>query len=304
MLKDFKICQKILTNMQKNVILTLKFFNKKGVSMKDNNNKPDTKELFSGTYEYYAKYRPSIPEEVINIIIKHFDIKPNDRILDLGCGTGQVALVMEGKCGEMVCLDSDPEMLKQAKKATKDSQIKLTWVNRGSQDLGKAKENLGIFKIATICRAFHWMNQKQVLEDLDALIDENGGIAIFGDGSFWTGREEWQQAVKRVVQKYLGKERRAGRDTFKELEEPWEKIIARSSFKFVKTQPVSIVRNWDVESIIGYLFSTSFAAPDHFGNQVNAFKRDTKEALLVINPKGIFQENAVFSIILASKKNR
>lgn len=288
----------------KNVVLILKFFNKKEVPMKNNNNKSDTKELFSGAYEYYAKYRPGIPEKVINIIVKHFDIKPNDKILDLGCGTGQVALAIEGKCGEMVCLDSDPEMLKQAKKATKDSQMKLTWINCGSRDLGKVKEILGIFEIATICRAFHWMNQKQVLEDLDGLIDENGGIAIFGDGSFWTGDEEWQQSVKKVVQKYLGEERRAGKNTFKESEEPWENIIARSSFKFVKTQKVSIVRNWDVESITGYLFSTSFAAPNLFGDQLDRFKEEIKNTLLSISPKGMFQENAVWHMVLGSKKPR
>lgn len=275
--------------------------------MKGNNNKVDTKksvpELFSGTYEYYAKYRPGIPEEVINIIVKHFDIKSSNRILDIGCGTGQVALAMEDKCSEMVCLDSDSGMLEWAKEATKNSRTKLTWINRGSQDLGKIKENLGTFKVATICRAFHWMNQEQVLKNLNDLIDKDGGIAIFGDGSFWTGQEEWQQAVKGVVQKYLGEERRAGKNTFKQSDEPWENIVTRSSFKFVKTQRVPIVRNWDIESIIGWLFSSSFATPNHFGNRVNAFKKDIKETLLSINSKGVFQEDAVWTIILASRKN-
>ena len=270
--------------------------------MKENYN-PDTKELFSGTYEYYAKYRPGIPKEVIDIIVRHFDIKPSDRILDIGCGTGQVALAMEGKCDEMVCLDSDPEMLKQAKKATKDSPMRLAWINCGSQDLGKVKESLGIFKIATICRAFHWMNQNQVLEDLDGLIDENSGIAIFGDGSFWTGREEWQQAAKKTVQKYLGEERRAGSGTFKKANERWEKIVARSVFKFIETQQVSIVRSWNIEGIIGLLFSSSFARPNYFGDKLQTFKKDIENILLSINPKGVFQENAVWAIILASRKN-
>lgn len=277
---------------------------KEAFSMKNNNKSNAEKsvlELFGGTHKYYAKYRPDIPEEVINIIVRHFDIEPNDRILDIGCGTGQVALAMEGRCGEMVCLDSDPEMLKQAKKATKDSKIKLTWISCNSQDLGKIKKSSDTFKVATICRAFHWMDEEQVLKDLDGLINENGGIAIFGDGSFWTGQEEWQQTVKKVVQKYLGKERRAGKNTFKQSDELWENIIARSSFKFIETQQVPIVRNWDIESIVGWLFSSSFATPNHFGNQIYTFEKDIRENLLSLNSKGIFQEDAVFSIILASR---
>lgn len=130
------------------------------------------------------------------------------------------------------------------------------------------------------------------------------GVAIFCDKSLWTGEEEWQQAVKKVIQKYLGEERRAGKGTFKASEEPWEKILARSAFRFVKIQDVSIVRNWDVESVIGYLFSTSFAAPHLFGNQLDKFKEEVKNTLLSLNPKGVFQENAVWSIILGSKKPR
>lgn len=261
-------------------------------------------ELYKGTHEYYAKYRPPIPEEVIEVIVEHFDIKPTDRVLDLGCGTGQVALAMEGKCGEMVCLDPDPEMLKWAQKITKDCKTKLTWLNYGSEDLGKIKERLGIFKLATICRAFHWMNQEQTLKNLDPLVEEDGGVALFGDKSLWTGDEDWQQAVKKVIQQFLGEERRAGEGKFREPEEPWENLLARSAFRFIKIHDVSIVRTWNVETIIGYLFSTSFAAPHLFGNQLSRFKEDVKNTLLSLNPTGIFKENAVWAITLGSKKPR
>lgn len=262
------------------------------------------RKLFSGTYEYYAKYRPDIPEEVIDVIVEHLGIKPSDRVLDIGCGTGQVALAMEGRCKEVVSLDPDPEMLEWAKKATKDSKTKLIWLNYGAEDLGKIKKRSPIFKLATVCRAFHWMNQDQVLKDLNDLIKEDGGIAILGDKSFWTGNEKWQRVIKKVIQKYLGEERRAGKGKFKKSDELWENIIARSPFKFVKRYDMPIVRTWNIDTIIGCLFSTSFASPPLFGNQLGDFTKDVEKTLLAINPNGSFKDNAVWSIVLASKKSR
>lgn len=266
--------------------------------------KRNNSEVYSGTYEHYVRYRPSIPEEVVNIIVKHFGIEPDDRILDIGCGIGQVALAMEGKCGEIVCLDPDAEMLKWAEKATKGSKTKLSWINCSAEDLGKLKENLGVFKVVTCSRAFHRMNQDQVLKDLDDLIEEGGGVAVFSDRVLWGGDEEWKQAVKRVIQKYLREKSPTGKKKPIKPDELWENIIARSAFRFVKTRDVPVVRNWDIKSIMGYILSTAAAAPHLFGDQLPAFKRDIRETLLSLNPKGVFQEKAVWSIVLGSRKPR
>ena len=268
------------------------------------NKKEAAAQLFRGAQEYYAKYRPGIPAKVMDVIIRHFGVKRSDWVLDIGCGTGQVALAMNGRIKEMVCFDPDPEMLKQARRATKKTKIKLIWINCGIQDLKKIKSNIGTFKIATICRTFHWLNQKQVLKDLGAVIDDGGGVAIFGDSSIWTGTETWQAAVRGVVQKYLGKQRRAGSGMFKQSEEPWEKVIVLSDFNNIKTRRVSVVRNWNVENIIGWLLSSSFARPDYFGKKLADFKIDVRKVLLAMNSKGNFKERAVFSIIMASRERR
>jgi 2-polyprenyl-3-methyl-5-hydroxy-6-metoxy-1,4-benzoquinol methylase len=257
---------------------------------------------YEGTYEYYAKYRPDIPKEVINLIINHFNLELNDRILDIGCGTGKVSLAIDGKCAEMICIDPDLEMLEWAKKVTKDSKAKLTWLNYSDKDLGKLKKELGIFKIATICRAFHWMNQDQTLKDLDDLINEDGGIAILSDKGFWSGEDEWQKTIKRITQKYVGEKKNNGEDKFKSPERPWNDILAHSTFKFIKTYEVPTIRDWDIESIIGCVFSYSSATPYLFGNQIDKFKEEIKNALLSIKPKGKFQENSIWSVVLASKK--
>ena len=266
--------------------------------MKGNTGEYDP-ESYRGTYEYYAKYRPSIPKEVIDVIVKYFDVKPTARVLDIGCGTGQVALAMEDKCAEMVCSDPDPKMLRWAQKATRHLKTKLIWLNCAAEDLGKIKGKLGTFKVATSSRAFHRMNQEQVLQVLDESIEEDGGVALFSDRVLWGGSEEWQQAVRGLIQKYRAKKRDAGKG---KSEERWENILARSVFKFTKTHDVPIIRSWNVESIIGYVLSTAAAAPHLFGDRLDRFKKETKNVLLSVNPQGVFQENAVWGITLGSKK--
>ena len=256
-------------------------------------------EPYKSTYEYYAKYRPNIPKEVIDIITSHFNVGLNDRILDLGCGTGKVTLTMDGKCKEMVCLDSDLKMIELAKKETKNSKPKITWIVCNANDL-KRDDKLGTFKIATICRAFHWMNQEKVLNNLNNLIDENGGIAIFSDNGLWSGQQEWQQMIKKITLKYLDSNKK---ERFKNPEKPWDNILINSTFKFIKTYNVPTVREWDIDSIIGYIFSYSSSAPYLFEDKIDEFKKEVQNTLLSINPQGKFQENSIWSITLASKKD-
>ena len=136
------------------------------------------------------------------------------------------------------------------------------------------------------------------------IINILGGIAVIGVRSLWNGEEEWQLAVKKVIQKHLGAERRAGKGTFKESVEPLENVISRSPFSVIESREVKIIQTWNVESIIGYLFSTSFASPRYFGNQINDFRKDIRETLLSFNPTGVFNETTNFSLILASRPKR
>ncbi|MCD6550089.1 class I SAM-dependent methyltransferase [bacterium] len=261
--------------------------------------------LFKGTYKYYVKYRPEIPEKVIQVIADHFYLKITDRILDIGCGTGQVARAFKEKCKEIVNVDADPEMLRWAKKITKSCKTKLVWVNCRAENLMKIKDKLGVFKIATCSRAFHHMNQEKVLENLDRLIKQNGGVALFSDRALWNGKRRWQKILKEIVEKYSNKVKSFSRErSYKTSNALWENVLRRSVFKKVKTYEISVVRKWDIQRIIGYLLSTSVCAPPLFGNKIDDFKEDVRKTLFSLNPKGIFQEKAVWSVVLGSRKEK
>ncbi|MNC02158.1 hypothetical protein D3C75_495280 [compost metagenome] len=59
---------------------------------------------------------------------------------------------------------------------------------------------------------------------------------------------------------------------------------------------------WTVDSILGNLYSTSYASKRLFRDNLERFEDDMKSALLEIEPTGIFTEELSVSIITAFKK--
>ncbi|WLR42093.1 hypothetical protein LC087_15170 [Bacillus carboniphilus] len=43
--------------------------------------------LFKGSAEYYSKYRPIYPSNLIRFLVDKFSLNGEQNLLDLGCGT-------------------------------------------------------------------------------------------------------------------------------------------------------------------------------------------------------------------------
>ena len=48
--------------------------------------------LFHGAAWYYARFRPPYPDALLDYLISKFELGGRSNLLDLGCGTGQVAI--------------------------------------------------------------------------------------------------------------------------------------------------------------------------------------------------------------------
>lgn len=47
--------------------------------------------LFAGKASYYARFRPGYPKVFFDEVVQRFHLDGSGRLLDLGCGTGQLA---------------------------------------------------------------------------------------------------------------------------------------------------------------------------------------------------------------------
>src|SRR5262249_61762891 len=67
--------------------------------------------LFRGTAEYYDRYRLPYPDAMAGDLARRAHASGRGRLLDLACGTGQLAYALRRWFGEVWAVDSEPDMV-------------------------------------------------------------------------------------------------------------------------------------------------------------------------------------------------
>ncbi|MBD3359263.1 MAG: methyltransferase domain-containing protein [Candidatus Buchananbacteria bacterium] len=259
--------------------------------------------LFKDAAWYYAKYRRGYPKFFYDHISRIFKLDKSSRALDLGTGTGQIAIPLSKIVKEVVAVDPDREMLNEGKSIAQSKGItNIIWLKSRAEDITK---KLGHFNITTIGASFHWMEQDKVLSKVYQLTHDHGGVVLVSNTSSIhrnRGNDEWKDVVLKTIEKYLGKKRKAGKGYFNETKDKFEDILKRSEFKVLKPYNIRYVQEWDVKSIIGFLYSTSYASRRFFGDRIEEFENELRANLLKLNRSGKFTETAVLEALLGQKE--
>ena len=64
--------------------------------------------LFEGIAWHYARCRPSYPQQFFDDLVERFRLDGTGRLLDLGCGTGQLVITLAAHVAEAVGMDPGP----------------------------------------------------------------------------------------------------------------------------------------------------------------------------------------------------
>lgn len=257
-------------------------------------------DLFAGTASYYARYRPGYPAAVLDRIRAAFGLDGTGRLLDLGCGTGELARALHADVAEAVGVDVSPEMLAEARRQSARAGIaNVRWHGMPAEEISAA---LGRFRLVTLGNAFHWMRRDEVLDRAYDLLEPGGGIAILGNPGIWTGEDAWERAAHDVVVRWLGPRRRTRAGVFVAEEGAERVALARSRFVDMEAGDYRWSRPVDVDTIVGGLFSTSFASRALLGDQADAFAADLRRALLALDPAGRFVQRLITDYLFAYKR--
>jgi SAM-dependent methyltransferase len=98
-----------------------------------------------------------------------------ERALDAGCGIGQLAGRLAGRCRDVVAIDADSVALARAR--TECAQPNITFIHG---DVMSHPFDAGGFDFITLVAALHHLPLERALERFKRLLRPGGGLAVIG----------------------------------------------------------------------------------------------------------------------------
>jgi hypothetical protein len=115
----------------------------------------------------------------------------------------------------------------------------------------------------------------------------------------WEMVAEWQSVAVPLLRKWLGERRRAGNGTYAVTKKHQDYL--EPAGVHLETREYHVRHDWTAEEIIGYLYSTSFANPELFGDHLAEFEVELRAGLAALSPEDRFPEELDFYLMLARK---
>ena len=256
-------------------------------------------ELFRSTAYYYARYRLPYPSELLNKLKARFELDGSGTLLDMGCGTGQLAIALSRWFDRVIAVDASPEMIEEAEQAARNAGASNMEFHVALAEDFPAPEPA--VRLVTFGQALHWMDIDLVLRRCCTMLAGGGGVAIVGSRSIWGGDSDWELAVMDTVRKWLGNERRAGAGVFPSGHRGFEDALADAGFASTERGVIQSSHQVDTEFIVGHLYSTSYCNRALLGQDADKFEADLKRTLLEIEPSGVFEWSPGFNYLFATR---
>ncbi|MFD9888782.1 class I SAM-dependent methyltransferase [Amycolatopsis sp. NPDC059027] len=208
--------------------------------------------------EFYHRYRRGYPPAVFDALTEVFGLSAADVVLDLGCGTGQLARPIAARVRAVLGMDPEPDMLVRARRAALDEDVRnVTWLLGGDADVPALGALLGGDRlgVTTIGQALHWMESAPLFRALWPLSRPGGGVAVVTNGEpLWLQATPWSRALRDVLEGWLGTRLTRTCGTDEVSRERYRAELAAAGYQ-VDVRTIEYAGDLDVDTIVGGVFS-------------------------------------------------
>jgi len=233
-------------------------------------------DLYRGSAGYYDRFRLPYPEAMIDDLVRQAVPSGDGCLLDLACGTGQLAFPLCGRFADVWAVDAEPDMTRVVRaKATAARAGHIRTVTVRAEDL---QAEPGSFELIVIGNAFHRLRRTVIAERAHAWLKPGGCLVLCWSTSPWAGPRTWQHALADVLRTWQDALGAAGRippgwDQARQ-QDPDRAVLSRAGFTAVERHEFAVEHRWTIRELAGHIRSTSFLPDSVLGDRAAEFDAD------------------------------
>jgi ubiquinone/menaquinone biosynthesis C-methylase UbiE len=252
-------------------------------------------ELFRGTAEYYARFRPRYPPVLLDAIERTVSLDSGDALLDLACGTGEISLALADRLTDIWAIDLEPEMVAMARQNANDRGIsRIHWLVGRAEEADLPEDHFGVVGVG---RAFHRLNRPLIARLSTRWLRSGGHFIDMGadTSGLFKPTTPWLAAAGEVYERWLAQAHRARSDVTSSAAPDQPKattqtVLMDAGFLDVAKHEFAVPYVWEIDQFIGYLCSTSYSSQDFWGHAWAGFELDLRDTLTRFAPTGLLIE--------------
>jgi len=248
---------------------------------------------------FYHRYRHGYPSAVIDILAGAVALTGADLAVDLGCGTGQLAVPLASRAGAVLGVDPEPDMLAWARRfAAGQGVANASWLLGADTDLPALAALLGGRRAAlvSIGQALHWMDYRTLIPALAALLRPGGAIAVISNGTpMWLQDSPWSRALREFLEQWQRTTLTATCGTDEQSRQRYRETMAAAGLELTEASH-DYATELDLDHVIGALYSAMSPKTLPAPEQRAAFTDQLGAALA---PHAPFIEQVPVRILLA-----
>jgi SAM-dependent methyltransferase len=130
---------------------------------------------FGKTVSDYGRHRAGFPDRFFERVFALGLVKPADRLLDLGTGTGTVARGMALRGCSVTGLDPSESMTKQARLLDREAGVDIRYVTAKAEETGLPERS---FDVVTAGQCWHWLDRPRAAAEVERLLVPGGLLMI------------------------------------------------------------------------------------------------------------------------------
>jgi SAM-dependent methyltransferase len=158
-------------------------------------------DLFRGKAEYYDRFRLAYPDALISDLAHRTGASGQGRLLDLACGTGQLAFALRSSFAEVWAVDQEPDMVAvvAAKAAADPGAVPILPVVASAAELDAPPAH---FSVVVIGNAFHRLPRDLVAGRVHGWLQPGGFLALCWSLGTQAGPLDWQIAFGALLSRW------------------------------------------------------------------------------------------------------